>query len=159
MRWAILNSGRIPERHLFRDSGHGIDAGQPASAFSDHHSSPPRKLGQGTGLGLSVVSRASIQAVHAGAITVESKVGQGATFTAVAATRRKAESVEEAAPDTSVPRGSGELIAVVDDEDIVPHVRPEWRLKTGLSRQRLSTRPCRCLEALKRQPADFALRC
>jgi PAS domain S-box-containing protein len=143
-----------PGRYLklsFRDSGHGIDEETRKRIFDPFFTT--KEVGQGTGLGLSVV-HGIIQA-HAGAITVESKIGQGATFT-IYLPEAQAETVEESAPDTSMPRGNGELIAVVDDEDIVRTFAQMALEKLGYRVVSFDS-PMQCLEALKRQPADFAL--
>jgi len=135
----------------FRDTGHGIDAETRKRIFDPFFTT--KEVGQGTGLGLSVV-HGIIQA-HAGAITVDSEAGHGATFT-LYLPEAKADRVDESAPDTSMPRGNGELIAVVDDEDIVRSFAQMALEKLGY-RVAAYDSPMQCLEALRRQPADYAL--
>ena len=55
-----------------------------------------------------------------------------------------------------MPRGNGELIAVVDDEDIVRSFAQMALEKLGY-RVAAYDSPMQCLEALRRQPADYAL--
>jgi two-component system cell cycle sensor histidine kinase/response regulator CckA len=58
------------------DTGHGIDPAVIAHVFEPFFTT--RDVGEGTGLGLSVVH--GIVSSMGGTITVESTVGQGATF-------------------------------------------------------------------------------
>ena len=58
------------------DTGHGIDPSVLAHVFEPFFTT--REVGEGTGLGLSVVH--GIVSSMGGTITVESAVGQGATF-------------------------------------------------------------------------------
>ena len=60
-----------------KDTGHGIDARIIDSIFDPFFTT--KKLGEGTGLGLSVVH--GIVKGHGGAITVESMVDGGTAFT------------------------------------------------------------------------------
>jgi Signal transduction histidine kinase len=76
-----------------------------------------KEAGRGTGLGLSTVR--SIVENYQGVITLHSRLGQGTTFQvylpATPGTRLAADSTE----NTAAPRGQGELILVVDDDDSV----------------------------------------
>jgi CheY-like chemotaxis protein len=70
--------------------------------------------GEGTGLGLSVVH--GIMKGHGGAVTVYSELGRGTTFHLYfPAAEGAAETTQEAA--RPVPRGQGERVLYVDDEE------------------------------------------
>jgi two-component system, cell cycle sensor histidine kinase and response regulator CckA len=74
-----------------------------------------RQVGQGTGLGLSVVH--GIMQTHLGAVDVQSTLGQGSAFTLYFPTTQDA--VASAAPETVSPpsqHGSGCTVMVVDDD-------------------------------------------
>jgi PAS domain S-box-containing protein len=135
----------------FSDTGHGMDEETRKRIFDPFFTT--KEVGQGTGLGLSVV-HGIIQA-HRGTITVASSPGHGATFTLYFPVAQ-AEQIEQAAADTAMPRGSGELIAVVDDEDIVRSFAQMALEKIGY-RVAAFDSPAQCLEALRRSPGEFTL--
>jgi CheY-like chemotaxis protein len=102
------------------DSGVGI-----ASDIMDRIFDPfftTKEVGAGTGLGLSMVH--SIVTDLGGAIDVASTPGRGSTFTVYLPRSGDAEEVyEREAPD--VPRGNGERVLVVDDEEALMRVATE----------------------------------
>ncbi|HEX2732058.1 MAG TPA: PAS domain S-box protein [Polyangiaceae bacterium] len=75
-----------------------------------------RAPGAGTGLGLSVAH--GIVREYEGAITVQSTVGQGTTF-CVYLPQYEAELHEIGEPSPHLSRGNGELIILVDDEEML----------------------------------------
>lgn len=102
-----------------RDTGTGIPLEIASRIFEPFFST--KEPGKGTGLGLSVV--VSIVKSYNGFITFESEAGKGTTFRVhlpaqvdSSAARVEAEEVR------SRPRGAGETVLVVDDEDSVRHV-------------------------------------
>jgi PAS domain S-box-containing protein len=135
----------------FGDTGHGMDEEVRKRIFDPFFTT--KEVGQGTGLGLSVV-HGIIQAHH-GAISVRSAPGQGCTFVIllpVAETER-----DDLAPAvTGMPRGSGELIAVVDDEDIVRSFAQMALEKIGYRVASFDS-ATQCLEVLRRSHMDYAL--
>jgi len=145
-----LDAGRYAKL-TFSDTGHGMDAETAKRIFDPFFTT--KEVGQGTGLGLSVV-HGIIQA-HRGTITVDSAPGQGATFTIYLPEVREDAEAERPADDT-MPHGRGELVAVVDDEDIV-------RSFAQMALEKLEYRvasfdsPGQCLEALRKAPGEFAL--
>jgi PAS domain S-box-containing protein len=75
-----------------------------------------KRAGSGTGIGLSTV--ASIVRKHRGHIEVESAVGRGSRFM-VYIPVSDASAEAGAAPKADLPRGSGELVIVADDDHAV----------------------------------------
>ena len=136
----------------FRDGGHGMDEETSRRIFDPFFTT--KEVGQGTGLGLSVV-HGIIQAHH-GSITVDSAIGKGTTFTIYLPEVPKVEEATDEGSGESIPRGAGELIAMVDDEDIVRSLAQMALEKLGYRVASFES-PVRCLEALRHSPGDFAL--
>ena len=114
------------------DNGHGIQPTDLAHIFDPFFTT--KKEGEGTGLGLSI-SRAAVES-HGGRISVESRVGEGTTFSLwlpfssePGVTHNHEERRGKLAKE-SAPAGGGKVL-VVDDE---LHVR-NWleKILTGLS--------------------------
>jgi two-component system CheB/CheR fusion protein len=99
------------------DLGQGIDAEALNKIFDPFFTTKP--IGEGTGLGLSIV-RGIIEG-HGGAIEVESKPGVGTTFTLYfpAMVSDNSAAAPVLPPPTTLPRGQGERIVVIDDEENV----------------------------------------
>jgi signal transduction histidine kinase/CheY-like chemotaxis protein len=97
------------------DTGHGIPAELQGRIFEPFFTT--KEIGQGTGLGLSVVH--GIVTSHGGRVEVSSEVGRGSTFRVVlpalgfgpAPVARRDEALPEPA------QGAGERVLVVEDED------------------------------------------
>lgn len=104
-----------------RDTGHGIPPEILDRIFEPYFTT--KEVGEGTGLGLSVVH--GIVRQMGGAIHVESRVAQGTTFRiylpAVLEAEAEAAASERAAP---LPRGQ-ESILVVDDEPVLVEMAKE----------------------------------
>jgi two-component system, cell cycle sensor histidine kinase and response regulator CckA len=97
------------------DTGTGIPAELMDKIFDPFFTTKP--VGQGTGLGLPTVL--GIVESHGGFLHVESEVGKGTVFKVYlpAASAEKEDSHET--EFTSLPRGNGEIILVVDDEPAI----------------------------------------
>ena len=108
---------------------------------------------QGTGLGLSVVH--GIMKGHDGAVTVYSVPNEGTTFhlyfPAVAG-----ETLELAPPPAPTPRGNGERILYVDDEEPLALLAQRMLLRLGYLVE-TKTRVLDALELLRAEPGRFDL--
>jgi CheY-like chemotaxis protein len=78
-----------------------------------------KETGMGTGLGLATVH--AIVKSHKGFVKVHSTVGKGTTFK-VYLPSQQGEMTSFPVETTEVPRGSGELVLVVDDEVIIREI-------------------------------------
>ncbi len=92
------------------DSGTGIKPEIMERIFDPFFTT--KELGKGTGLGLSTAM--GIIKSHGGFVTVYSEVSKGSTFKVYLPSTQVNET--QAAADTELPNGNGELILVVDDE-------------------------------------------
>ncbi|RNF30193.1 histidine kinase, partial [Massilia aurea] len=99
------------------DSGTGMAPGVLAKAFEPFFTTKP--LGQGTGLGLSMIYGFAKQS--GGQVAIDSQPGQGTTVSIFLPRHRGAADERDAAPaaDAAPPAGQGETILVVDDEPSV----------------------------------------
>ena len=146
----ILEAGDYV-RLSVKDTGHGMDAETQKRIFDPFFTT--KGAGQGTGLGLSVVH--GIVRAHRGAITVESSPGKGATFSIYLKCVEGAAETQGSL-NKPAPRGSGELICIVDDEDFVLSCVKKAVDKLGYRAVAFDS-PQRCLEALRGEHADCAL--
>ena len=96
------------------DTGHGMDRSTLERVFEPFFTSKP--VGEGTGLGLSVVH--GIIKNHGGEITVRSVVGQGTAFD-IYLPRAEAAGSAAPAPEALNAPGSGTLMVVDDEEALV----------------------------------------
>ncbi|WP_137175428.1 PAS domain-containing protein [Massilia sp. HP4] len=99
------------------DSGTGMAPGVLAKAFEPFFTTKP--LGQGTGLGLSMIYGFARQS--GGQVAIDSQVGQGTTVSIFLPRHRGAAEGGQAAsaPEAAPQAGRGETILVVDDEPSV----------------------------------------
>ncbi len=116
--FARLQPDAKPGPHVvieITDSGTGIPPENLQRIFDPFFTT--KEPGKGTGLGLS--SAVGIVRSHGGFITVKSTVGAGTTFK-VHLPAQPSEGEAAVRPfETPVPRGNGELILVVEDEEVV----------------------------------------
>ncbi|HEY1109965.1 MAG TPA: ATP-binding protein, partial [Opitutaceae bacterium] len=113
-----LTIGSAPANSYVRlsvsDNGHGMDESTRRRIFDPFFTT--KNTREGTGLGLAVVH--GIVRSHRGAIDVESSPGSGSTFHIYLPTTDGDNPVPDLDTE-SAPRGGGEYICVVDDEDVV----------------------------------------
>jgi signal transduction histidine kinase/ActR/RegA family two-component response regulator len=107
------------------DTGAGMSAAQVERIFEPFFTTKP--VGAGTGLGLSLVH--GIVLDHGAALEVSSRPGAGTTFS-VYLPLTEAEPVQEPAP-VEAPRGNGETILVVDDEESLVRLAEEVLASLG----------------------------
>ncbi len=102
------------------DTGHGIDPETLKKIFDPFFTTKP--AGEGTGLGLSIVH--GIISGHGGGLDVRSTLGVGTTFTLYLpiVTIETGGAAPGAGVGLPIPRGNGQRIAVIDDEEEVGRV-------------------------------------
>jgi CheY-like chemotaxis protein len=143
----------IPGKYIeaiIRDTGHGI-----APAIIDRIFEPyftTKGLGEGTGLGLSVVH--GIVKSHGGSITVESELGKGTEFRILLP---KVEIYAKAGTQEIpvLPRGT-ESILFVDDEEGLVNIGKQMLERLGYNVV-VRTSSIEALEAFRRQPEKYDL--
>jgi signal transduction histidine kinase/ActR/RegA family two-component response regulator len=131
------------------DTGCGMAPATMLRIFEPFFTTKP--VGEGTGLGLAVVR--GIMEGHDGAVAVESQPGVGTTFRlyfpefagALAATR---------AARGPTPRGGGESVLVVDDEEMLARLCQETLSALGYEVE-YTTRPADALSMVTSDPGRF----
>ncbi len=108
-----------------RDTGHGIPEESLPRIFEPFYTTKP--TGEGTGLGLSVI-HGVIRSMD-GAITVESKRGEGSIFTVYLPRQEGGRIATTEA--YNAPQGNGEHILVVDDEEMIAYLVQELLSSLG----------------------------
>jgi nitrogen-specific signal transduction histidine kinase/CheY-like chemotaxis protein len=94
------------------DTGHGMDASILQKAFDPFFTTKP--VGEGTGMGLSVVL--GVVQLHGGDVQVESEPGKGTTFKIFLPVTAEELKVDSIYDETSEIRGGKECVLFVDDE-------------------------------------------
>ena len=136
-------------RIAVRDTGTGIAPEVYARMFDPFFST--KSVGEGTGLGLSVVH--SIVTELEGALDVQTAPGQGSTFTAwlpVAAEAAPAPEQRSAV----LPRGHGQVVMVVDDEPALVEFAEDLLAVLGYEPVGFTSGSA-ALQALRADPARF----
>ncbi|HEY4306704.1 MAG TPA: PAS domain S-box protein [Gemmatimonadaceae bacterium] len=123
--YAGMNIDARPGKYVLftvTDTGEGISAQMRERIFEPFFTT--KEIGKGTGLGLS--TSVSIVKSHGGFINVYSDAGQGAKFNVYWPAQEfdgaEAAEAAEAVTTSRLPRGNGELILVIDDEESVRSV-------------------------------------
>jgi len=133
------------------DTGRGMDKQTAERAFDPFFTT--KNIGEGTGLGLSVVH--GIVKSHLGALRLTTALGQGATFEVFLPTSIHGIPI---APieGASAPPGRGQHILLVDDEPALLRVGQRALLDLGYSVTAYSD-PMEALTRFRDQPQDFDL--
>jgi CheY-like chemotaxis protein len=131
------------------DSGGGMDAATLARIFEPFFTT--KQVGRGTGLGLSLVY--GIVTDSGGAIDVASEIGRGSTFE-IYLPRAVAPAVVAEAADEPVPRGTGERVMLVDDEEPLTVMTAEVLTQLGYEAAPFTDGRA-ALEALEEAPETF----
>ena len=132
------------------DTGHGMDTSTIERIFEPFFTTKP--VGQGTGLGLSVVH--GIVQKHGGAITVESRKGVGSVFQVYLPAAHHMED-ESHGLTGRPPGGAGQQLLFVDDEQQITYFAKRILAKNGY-RIVVCNDPSEALARFKRSPDDFA---
>jgi PAS domain S-box-containing protein len=136
-----------------RDTGAGMPHDLLDKIFEPFFTTKP--LGSGTGLGLSTTL--AIVRSHGGFIQVESTLGEGSTFRVYLPSQsHPASAPEEPAGGTALPRGSGELVLIVDDEPSVRTVASRLLSNFGY-RVELAANGADAVEIFRAKGAEVAL--
>jgi len=109
------------------DSGTGISNEVLGRIFDPFFTT--KAIGQGTGLGLSTVL--GIVKSHGGFIKVKSEIGRGSRFEVYLPASPGAEQSDLAPLSECPPRGQGELILVVDDEEYIRETLSQTLVRHG----------------------------
>ena len=132
------------------DTGTGIDHEIKDRIFDPYFTT--KEVGKGTGIGLSVVH--GIVKSHNGAISVDSKFGEGTTFS-ILFPMAEEEAVTETEPADKFPTGNERILIVDDEESMVDIGR--GRLERLGYRVEVRTNPIDALELFRADPHQFDL--
>ncbi len=137
-----------------RDSGTGIEADTIDRIFEPFFTTKP--VGQGTGLGLSVVH--GIMQTHQGSVGVKSTPGKGSTFTLYFPPARAGELPAPPPPPKTptVVAGAGQHVMYVDDDEALVFLVQRALVRKGFKVTSF-TDPRLASKALRERPADFDL--
>jgi PAS domain S-box-containing protein len=133
------------------DTGSGMDPATLARIFEPFFTTKP--TGEGTGLGLAVVH--GIVDNHDGAITVDSQPGIGTVFR-VYLPAFAGEALGAPSELGEGPRGNGERILVIDDEEPLAQLGQKTLSALGYEVE-FATRPALALSMVRADPQRFAL--
>lgn len=157
-------SGRTPEvqvgslrpglyaRLSITDNGCGMDRAVLGRIFEPFFTTKPK--GEGTGFGLAMAS--GIATAHGGAIHVDSAPGRGTSFQLYLPMLRQGPAATTRLPETSIGRGNGQSVAIIDDEESVALLTQQALEHYGY-RPVVYNRARDCLGRLLEQPDAFQL--
>jgi len=134
------------------DTGCGMDEATLRRIFEPFFTTKPP--GEGTGLGLAVVH--GIMDSHDGVVTVHSRPGEGTRFDLYFPAHVGKAAVPYPAKEGPAPRGHGEQILVVDDEELIAQLIRRALDVLGY-RVDCATLPAAALALVRADPQRFAL--
>ncbi|OIR03736.1 blue-light-activated protein [mine drainage metagenome] len=145
------DGGKAKAMISVKDDGSGMDEQVLKRIFEPFFTT--KEPGEGTGLGLSVVH--GIVQAHEGTIVVDSKQGVGTEFRIQLPLRDGA--VDRRAPSIdAMPRGAGQRILVIDDEEPICELAQRFLVRLGYQ-VTAHTNPAAALEAFVEDPPPFDL--
>jgi CheY-like chemotaxis protein len=133
------------------DTGSGMDRARLQRIFEPFFTTKP--VGEGTGLGLAVVH--GIMDNHDGVITVYSQPGEGTVFHLYFPAHAGEDTASTVAEDTT-PRGHGERVLFVDDEELLALLGQKTLAALGYEVE-FTTQPLTALAMVRANPSRFAL--
>ncbi|MGD2029704.1 MAG: PAS domain S-box protein [Desulfobacterales bacterium] len=148
-QYTNLNPGRYVNLKV-SDTGHGISAKEINRIFDPYFTT--KEVGQGTGMGLSVVH--GIVKSHEGSISVESKYGKGTTFSIFFPVVKK-QAVIETETVEKLSTGN-ERILFVDDEKSILSAGQKSLERLGYKIE-VNLNPVEALELFRANPDQFDL--
>ncbi|GFO62802.1 hypothetical protein GMPD_07210 [Geomonas paludis] len=113
-------------RIAFTDHGEGIPESSLKKVFDPYFSTKPKGRGLGLASAYSIVNR------HGGSLSVDSRVGEGSTFTIYLPSLERRFQPRE--PEMTLPRGEATAplsILVMDDEEVIRHLAEGMLLHLG----------------------------
>ena len=119
--YAAMNPGANPGSYVIidvKDSGVGIPLKVRERIFEPFFTT--KEVGKGTGLGLSTAM--AIVKSHGGFIRLSSKLGKGSRFKVFFPADTADEASVVSIEPTRLPKGNGEVILVVDDEESIRNI-------------------------------------
>jgi PAS domain S-box-containing protein len=134
------------------DTGSGMDPATLRRIFEPFFTTKPQ--GEGTGLGLAVVH--GIMESHDGAISVYSQPGEGTVFHLYFPEHVGTDAGMLDTTSAPVPRGNGEHILLVDDEELLAVMGRKALKGLGYAVES-TTKPADALARIRANPSHFAL--
>lgn len=134
------------------DTGSGMDAATQRRLFEPFFTTKPP--GEGTGLGLAVVH--GIMESHDGAVTVYSQPGEGTVFHLYFPAHVGEAVAISGVEQGPTPRGQGERILIVDDEEMLAKLGQKTLSSLGYTVE-ITTQPETALKMVRADPSRFAL--
>jgi signal transduction histidine kinase/ActR/RegA family two-component response regulator len=152
---ALSHGALAPGRYLrlaVTDTGHGIDRATAERIFEPFFTT--KDPGRGTGLGLAMTHAAVTD--HGGGLNLLSRPGEGSTFEVYLPLAEVSAETDDHTAPASVPRGSGEVILLVDDDRTLVRLGEEMLAMLGYEPVGFDS-AARALAAFRADPRRFDL--